>query len=87
MLREITRVCRGDAPVVLLNHVASDSPPLAAVERLLTPVTRRLLGFHADFRMEPVLADAPLRVVEEERVPPLGYWKALRCEIVDGEAR
>lgn len=86
MLREIARVCRPGAPVVLLNHVVSDSPPVAALERLVAPVTRKLLGFHADFRMEPVLVGTPLRVVEGERVPPLGYWKALRCEIVGREA-
>lgn len=83
MLQELVRVCRPEAEVVLLNHFASDSRPVAALERLLAPLTRRLLGFHADFRLEPLLAGAPLRLVGGESVPPLGYWKALRCEIVE----
>lgn len=78
MLREVSRVSRPGARVVLVNHFISDNPLLAAAERAITPATSRLLGFHADFDLEPVLDQAGLRVESSRRVPPLRYWKALR---------
>jgi phosphatidylethanolamine/phosphatidyl-N-methylethanolamine N-methyltransferase len=78
MLRQINRVTRPDARVVLLNHFASSNPVVNAVERAITKTTARSLGFHADFDVEPVLARAGWEVTSVQKVPPLGYWTALR---------
>lgn len=78
VLREVVRVTRPGGAIVLLNHFVSESPLVGAVERAVTGVTRRLLGFHADFDPHPVLRAAGLQVVASRRMPPLGYWRALR---------
>ena len=80
MLREIRRVGKPGARIVLLNHFASEHPLLAAVERAITPTTSKVLGFHADFDVSPLLREVGLEVGETERVPPFGYWRALRVE-------
>jgi phosphatidylethanolamine/phosphatidyl-N-methylethanolamine N-methyltransferase len=80
MLREIRRVSRPGARIVLLNHFASEHPLLSALERAVAPATSKVLGFHADFDIEPVLHEAGLTVGASERVPPFGYWRALRVE-------
>lgn len=78
MMRQINRVTRPDARVVLLNHFASGHPIVNAMERAITRTTARSLGFHADFQVEPVLQRAGWEIESAERVPPLGYWTALR---------
>lgn len=78
MLREVARVARPSASVVLLNHFASRNPVVNAVEKAVTRTTSALLGFHADFPIAPVLVQAGLDVQLSERLPPFGYWKALR---------
>lgn len=78
MLREVGRVARQGARVVVVNHFASGNPVLGAVERAASRTTSKLLGFHADLQIEPVLERAGLRIESGRKVPPLGYWKALR---------
>ena len=80
MLREIRRVAKPGARIVLLNHFASEHPLLAAVERAITPTTSRMLGFHADLDVSPLLREVGLEVGETQRVPPFGYWRVLRVE-------
>ncbi len=80
MLREIRRVAKPGARIVLLNHFASEHPLLAAIERAITPATSRVLGFHASFDVWPLLREVGLEVGETERVPPFGYCRALRVE-------
>lgn len=45
-LRELTRVCRPDGRVVLLEHVRSPVGPVFVVQRLLTPLQERFIGCH-----------------------------------------
>lgn len=79
VLREMDRVCRAGAPLVILNHFSSSNPLLAAVERVVSPITARLLGFHAHFPLEPLIEAANLRIVDEARVPPIWYWQVVCC--------
>lgn len=85
MLREMARVARPGASVVLLNHFASRNPVLNAVEKAVTRTTSALLGFHASLPIGPLLHEAGLDVQVAERVPPFGYWKALR--VVERQAQ
>ncbi len=80
MLREVRRVAKAGARIVLLNHFASEHPLLAAIERAINPATTRMLGFHADFDVQPLLDEVGLAVSESEKVPPFGYWRALRVD-------
>lgn len=79
LLRELARVCRPGAPLVILNHFSHRPRWLAAVERLLEPLTSRLLGFHAHFPLAPLFREAEMEVVHVERVPPLRYWHIVCC--------
>lgn len=78
MLAEMGRVAKTNASVVLLNHFASRNRMVNAVEKAVTKTTSSLFGFHADFPVGPLLQDAGLDVQIAERLPPFGYWKALR---------
>lgn len=83
VLRELARVCRPGAPLVILNHFSHRPRWLGAVERLLEPLTARLLGFHAHFPLEPLFARVELEVVHVERVPPLHYWHIVCCRAAE----
>jgi phosphatidylethanolamine/phosphatidyl-N-methylethanolamine N-methyltransferase len=76
--REANRVCRPDGRVVLLNHFRSDRPAFAALDRVLSPLTR-YVGFRTDLQLMPLLAGAGLRPLSVQNVnlPPI--WKLVVC--------
>ena len=78
VIREASRVCRPDGKVVLLNHFRSDRPAFAALDRVLSPLTR-YVGFRTDLQLTPLLAGAGLRPlsVHNVNVPPI--WKLVVC--------
>jgi ubiquinone/menaquinone biosynthesis C-methylase UbiE len=45
-LREMSRVCKSDGQIVLLEHVRSPMWPVAAIQRLVSPIQERLNGCH-----------------------------------------
>lgn len=47
-LRELGRVCRPEGRIVMLEHVRSTARPLAALQRLLSPLNERAIGCHLD---------------------------------------
>jgi ubiquinone/menaquinone biosynthesis C-methylase UbiE len=47
-IREMARVCAPGGRVVLLEHVRSPVPPLAWLQRLVSPVQTRAIGCHFD---------------------------------------
>ena len=47
-LREMSRVCRRDGKIVLLEHVRAPNPVLAWLQRKLTPAQVRRMGCHFD---------------------------------------
>jgi phosphatidylethanolamine/phosphatidyl-N-methylethanolamine N-methyltransferase len=57
-MREAQRVCRPDGKVVVINHFRSDKRVLAAIDRKIEPITRRV-GWHTLGR-EEVFAGLPL---------------------------
>lgn len=76
--REANRVCRPDGRVLLLNHFRSERPAFAAVDRVLSPLTR-YIGFRTDLQLMPLVAGAGLRPlsVQNVNVPPI--WKLVVC--------
>ena len=47
-LRELGRVCRPQGRIVMLEHVRSTARPLAAVQRVFSPLNERAIGCHLD---------------------------------------
>lgn len=76
--REARRVCRPDGRIMLLNHFLSDRPAAASMERLVSPLARKL-AFRMDLALPPLLAEAGLTPIAVERVnvPPL--WQLVTC--------
>lgn len=60
LMAEVVRVTKPGARVTIINHFISRNRFLAALDRLIEPVTRRL-GWHT-LRLDEVLKDVPLEV-------------------------
>lgn len=79
VVSEMARVCKPGGEVVIVNHFATDTGPLARIERAFSRF-ENTLGWHSDFAKERVLGDARLRLVEETPMPPAGLFTFLRFQ-------
>ena len=59
-MREAQRVCKPDGKIVVVNHFRSDKRVLAAIDRKIEPLTRRV-GWHT-LGLNEVFADLPLEM-------------------------
>ena len=67
VVREMRRVCRVGGHIVVLNHFLSDTPFLAKVERLISPVTTARLGFRTDLDARQLLgANGPAARIDTQ---------------------
>lgn len=78
LMREMVRVSRPGARIVLLNHFTQSSRIVSAIERAISPLCERL-GFRTDLSVEEVVEGWPLARRREERVSPLGLWSVVEC--------
>jgi phosphatidylethanolamine/phosphatidyl-N-methylethanolamine N-methyltransferase len=78
VVREMSRVCRPGGKIIILNHFRSPNPVLAALERMISPLTVHI-GFTADLDLHGVLSQAELRPLSIEKVsfPPI--WSLVTC--------
>jgi len=74
LLQELHRVCRPDGEIFLVNHVRSDNPFIAAVEKGLARFSDKI-GFRPDFELRDMLADVD-QVTEVSRIN--FFWKVMR---------
>ena len=74
VLAEMARVCRPGGTVIVVNHFKSTFAPLAACERLLTPLTV-WIGFRLDLPVSVATRTPGLELVGEERVNLLHLWR------------
>ncbi len=65
-LREMARVCRPDGRIVLLEHVRAPNRLLAGLQRMLTPLQKRMLGCHLDRPTDRTVRDLGFRIEREE---------------------
>lgn len=79
VIAEISRVCKPGGQVIIVNHFARETGPLAWIERRLAPLANRL-GWHADFEQSRILGEASLQVAEERRLSPAGLFTFLRLQ-------
>ncbi len=61
LMREVLRVSKPGAAVVIINHFRSTKPLLAALDHLIEPITRRL-GWHT-LEQDAVIDGMPLDVM------------------------
>jgi len=78
VIREMVRVCRPGGRIIMLNHLTSSNPVLAAVERAISPLCTHI-GFRTDLSLSNVLDGAPLRLERHEKVRPLRMWHLVEC--------
>jgi phosphatidylethanolamine/phosphatidyl-N-methylethanolamine N-methyltransferase len=79
VVREMCRVCRVGGHIVLLNHFLSDTPFLATVERLISPMTTARLGFRTDLHARQLLEQAHLRPISMRKVNRPRMWTLVQC--------
>lgn len=79
VMAEIARVCKPGGQVVIVNHFARETGPLAWVERAFAPLADRL-GWHPDFDRRRILGEPSLRVAEERPVSAVSLFTYLRLE-------
>lgn len=77
VIAEMARVCRPGGQVLIVNHFLHSDGPLGALGQRLAPLADQL-GWHSDFRMDPVLACPDLELVEHTASPPFGMFTRLR---------
>jgi phosphatidylethanolamine/phosphatidyl-N-methylethanolamine N-methyltransferase len=78
LMREMIRVSRPGARVILLNHFRQDSRLLGTVERWISPLCKHV-GFRTDLSVADVVGEWPLVVTRDDRVKPLGMWHVVEC--------
>jgi phosphatidylethanolamine/phosphatidyl-N-methylethanolamine N-methyltransferase len=81
VMAEIARVCKPGGQVVIVNHFARETGPLAWVERAFAPLADRL-GWHPDFDRCRILGEPSLQVREERPVSTVGLFTFLRLQKV-----
>lgn len=79
VIHEMHRVCRVGGHIVLLNHFLSDSPFLAKVERMISPLTTARLGFRTDLDAGRLLARSPLLPISTRKVNRPKIWTLIHC--------
>lgn len=74
VMREIRRVCRPGGTVIVVNHFVHEGGLLGAVERFVTPLTRRI-GFRLDTPSDIVTLSQGFELQSVEEVNLFGMWK------------
>jgi phosphatidylethanolamine/phosphatidyl-N-methylethanolamine N-methyltransferase len=74
MLAELRRVVRPGGTILLVNHFARDDGIIGWAERKFAAASARL-GWHADFRLEDVLAPAEIAGAKIRPMPPFGLFR------------
>lgn len=77
-MREIERVCRPGATIVVASHFRSRRPLMRLCDTMLSPV-HRLLHYRADLDFDRFVADAGLDVVQTRSANLFGYSTILVC--------
>ncbi|MGH9867001.1 MAG: class I SAM-dependent methyltransferase [Candidatus Polarisedimenticolia bacterium] len=78
VVSEVHRVCAPEGRVLFLNHFGARGRILPAVERALTPLSRRL-GFVLDMPLDVITRTGLFRIERIERVNVARLWTLAVC--------
>jgi phosphatidylethanolamine/phosphatidyl-N-methylethanolamine N-methyltransferase len=81
VMAEIARVCKPGGQVVIVNHFARETGPLAWIERAFAPLADRL-GWHPDFDRRRILGEPTLQVAEDRPVSAVSLFTFMRLQKV-----
>ena len=79
-LDEFARVVRPGGEIILTTRIGAETGLRGTIEKWLMPVTSRL-GWRTEFpraRYEQWAKGAPVRLLEERALPPLGHFSLIR---------
>lgn len=62
----------------MLNHFSNGNKVIAAVEKVLSPLTKHL-GWRTDLSLTTVLEGTSLHIARNQRVNPLRLWALVEC--------
>ena len=79
VVNEMIRVCRPGGRIVMLNHFSNGNKVIAAVEKVISPLTKHL-GWRTDLSLNSVLEGTELHVSRKQNVNPLRFWALVECE-------
>lgn len=78
VVNEMIRVCRPGGRIIMLNHFSNGNKFIAAVEKVLSPITKHL-GWRTDLSLNTVLEGTSLHVARNQKVNPLRLWALVEC--------
>jgi phosphatidylethanolamine/phosphatidyl-N-methylethanolamine N-methyltransferase len=78
VVNEMIRVCRPGGRIIMLNHFSNGNKVIAAVERVISPLTKHL-GWRTDLSLSTVLEGTSLQVASKKKVNPLRLWALVEC--------
>ena len=78
VVNEMIRVCSPGGRIIMLNHFSNGNKVIAAVEKVLSPITKHL-GWRTDLSLNTVLEGTSLHVARNQKVNPLRLWALVEC--------
>lgn len=76
MVREILRVAKPGARIVIVNHFRSNNRLLGGFENVVTPVTQRL-GWRSDISLEELVEKTGLHIVDQFQISRRDLWRVV----------
>ena len=77
-MREIVRVCKPGARILMIIHFRSVKPIIARVVDSAGNITKRL-GWRTDLDLDEVLSDLPLRLDQRSKPNPLSLFTVMKA--------
>jgi phosphatidylethanolamine/phosphatidyl-N-methylethanolamine N-methyltransferase len=78
-LDEISRVCKKNGDVIIVNHFVSDNKILKIIEKTMSGA-HEVIGFKSDFSIDRILQYPNFKLINQRKTNLFGYWKVLHLK-------